>query len=198
VKRIDYFFTPISPWVYLGHERFVALARRHGAQIAVKPLDLPRVFAASGGIPLKQRAPQRQAYRLTELARWSSYLSLPLNAQPKHFPVAGDLACRAVIAALDTGDEAALALTGALARAVWAEERDIADPDTIAAVARACGLDAAALRSRAMSAETGARYDALTAEAIERGVFGVPWYVYRDAPFWGQDRLDFLDRALAQ
>jgi 2-hydroxychromene-2-carboxylate isomerase len=198
MKHIDYFFTPVSPWTYLGHDPFVALARRHGARVAVKPIDLGRVFGASGGLPLKQRAPQRQAYRLIELERWSTHLSLPLNPQPKYFPVAVDLASRWVIAALDAGEDAGLALTGALCRAVWAEERNIADPDTVAAIAEACRLDVRALEARAASAEIGARYEALTAEAIERGVFGVPWYVIGDEPFWGQDRLDFLDRALAK
>src|SRR5213593_4894681 len=82
-KVIDYFFTPVSPFSYLGHERFVAVAKKHGAEIRVKPIDLGRVFPVSGGLPLKQRAPQRQAYRLLELKRWREFLGLPLNVQPK-------------------------------------------------------------------------------------------------------------------
>lgn len=194
-KIVDYYFTPVSPWTYLGHDRFVAIARRHGATIAVKPIDLGRVFAISGGLPLKQRSQQRQAYRLVELQRWSAQLGLPLNLQPR-FPVAGDLAGKWIIAALGEGVEAALKLTGAIARAVWAEEGNVADQTTLAAVARQQGLDAAALQARAANVDTAARFDALTQEAIERNVFGVPWYVYRGEPFWGQDRLDFLDRAL--
>ena len=197
-KIVDYYFTPISPYVYLGHDRFVAMARRHGAMIAVKPVDLARVFAVSGGLPLKQRPQQRQAYRLFELQRWSAHFDMPFNLHPKFFPVAGDLAGKWIIAALGDGVEAALKLTGAFARAVWAEERNVADASTLAAVARDQGLDAAALGARAEGVDTAARYDALTQEAIERNVFGVPWYVYRGEPFWGQDRLDFLDRQLAK
>lgn len=197
-KLVDYFLAPISPYVYLGHDRFVAIARHHGADIVVKPIDTGRVFAVSGGLPLKQRAPQRQAYRLFELARWSKYLGIPLNLHPAHFPVSGDLASKWILAARDVGVDEALALVGGIGRAVWAEQRNIADAGTLAEIARAQGLDAAAIGSRAETAEIGSQYDALTQEAIDRGVFGVPTWIYANEPFWGQDRLDFLDRALAE
>ncbi|HEV2219116.1 MAG TPA: 2-hydroxychromene-2-carboxylate isomerase [Casimicrobiaceae bacterium] len=197
-KLVDYFLAPVSPWTYLGHDRFVAIARHHGADIDVKPIDTGRVFAASGGLPLKQRAPQRQAYRLVELARWSKYLGIPLNLHPVHFPVSGDLASRWILAASEAGIDEALAFVGGIGRAIWAEQRNIADAGTLADIARALGLDAAAIGSRADAAEIGSRYDALTQEAIDRGVFGVPTYFCAGEPFWGQDRLDFLDRALAE
>ncbi len=198
-RDIDYYFAPVSPFTYLGHERFVAIAGRHGASVSVKPIDLGRVFAVSGGLPLKQRAPQRQAYRLLELARWSKHLGLPLNVQPRHFPVPAELAAKWILAAHEEGDvSGALKLTGALLRAVWAEERNIADADTLAAIASEQGLDAKSLAQGATAADIGQRYEALTQEAIDRQVFGAPTYIYRDEPFWGQDRLDFLDRALAK
>jgi len=197
-KLIDYYMTPISPYVYLGHERFVAIARRHGATIAVKPINLGLVFPVSGGVPLSKRAPQRQAYRLVELTRWSRYLQVPLNLHPAHFPVSADLASRFVLAALEEGVDAALDLVGALGRALWAEDRDIADPATLAAVAAATGRDAAALAARAEAPDIAVRYKVLTQEAIDRGVFGAPTYVCDGELFWGQDRLDFLDRALAK
>ncbi|HSQ81472.1 MAG TPA: 2-hydroxychromene-2-carboxylate isomerase [Casimicrobiaceae bacterium] len=197
-KVVDYYLAPISPYVYLGHDRFVAIARHHGADIVVKPIETGRVFAASGGLPLKQRAPQRQAYRLFELARWSKYLGTPLNLHPAHFPVSGDLASKWILAAREIGVDEALALIGGIGRAVWAEQRNIADAGTLAQIARTLGLDAAAIGSRAEAAEIGSQYDALTQEAIDRGVFGVPTWIYANEPFWGQDRLDFLDRALAE
>jgi len=197
-KTIDYFFTPVSPFTYLGHERFVAIARKHGAQIVVKPVDLGRVFAVSGGLPLKQRAPQRQAYRLFELKRWREHLGLPLNVQPKFFPVPADASSKWILAALEQGTDAALRLSGAIMRAVWVEERNVADAQTLSAIAHEQGFDAVTLAERAGSGEVSARYDALTQEAIDRKVFGSPWYVYQDEPFWGQDRLDFLDRSLAK
>lgn len=196
--QIDYYLTPVSPYVYLGHERFVALARRHGATIAVKPIDLGRVFPASGGLPLKQRAPQRQAYRLTELKRWSGYLRMPLNLHPAHFPVSGELASKWTLAMLEVSTDAALDFVGALGRALWADERNIADAVTLRGIATAQGRDAAALDERANAPDIGTRYDVLTQEAIDRGVFGTPTYVCAGELFWGQDRLDFLDRALAK
>ena len=197
-KTIDYYFTPVSPFTYLGHGRFVAMAAKYGASVAVKPVDYGRIFPASGGLPLKQRAPQRQAYRLVELRRWSSRLGMPLNLQPKFFPVSGELASKWVLAAEERGTAEALKLAGACLQAVWAEERNVADAETLGAIAREQGLDAAALAARAASADIAERYDALTQEAIERQVFGAPTFIYRDEPFWGQDRLDFLDRALAK
>ena len=196
--HIDYYFATVSPWMYLGHERFVALAQKHGATIAVKPVNLGDVFPVSGGLPLSKRAPQRQAYRLVELKRWSEYLGVPLNLQPKYFPANGDPAACWILAAAELGSEQALALTGAVGRAVWAQERDIADAATLAALAGECGLDGAKLAARAASPDISARYAALTQEAIARGVFGAPTYVVGDELFWGQDRLDFLGRKLAK
>jgi 2-hydroxychromene-2-carboxylate isomerase len=197
-KNVDYYFTPVSPFTYLGHDRFVAIARARQATIAVKPIDLGRVFPVSGGLPLRQRAPQRQAYRLVELKRWSSFLHVPLNPQPAHFPVPADLAAKWILAVLERGTHAALDFAGALGRAIWAEDRNIADRDTLAAIATAQGHDAAALDERANAPDIAQRYDVLTREAIDRGVFGAPTYVFGGELFWGQDRLDFLDRALAK
>ena len=197
-KLIDYYMTPISPYVYLGHERFVAIARRHGATIAVKPINLGLVFPVSGGVPLSKRAPQRQAYRLVELTRWSRYLQVPLNLHPAHFPVSADLASRFLLAALERSTDAALDLALAFSRAVWTQDRDIADPATVHSLAAASGGDAATLAARAEAPDIATRYAALTQEAIDRGIVGAPTYVYAGELFWGQDRLDFLDRALAK
>jgi 2-hydroxychromene-2-carboxylate isomerase len=197
-KLVDYYFATISPFMYLGHERFVALARRHGATIAVKPINFGEVFPVSGGLPLSKRAPQRQAYRLTELQRWSEHLNIPLNRQPKFFPVNGDRAAYWILAAAEQGLGQALDLTGAIGRAIWAQERDVAAEETLSAIAGELRLDARELARRASSHEIADRYKALTQEAIERKVFGAPTYIYRDELFWGQDRLDFLDRALAK
>ena len=197
-KLIDYYFTPVSPYVYLGHGRFLDIVRRHGATIAVKPVDLGRIFPASGGLPLGKRAPQRQAYRLVELKRWASYLQMPINLHPAHFPVSGDLASKWILAACEHDVDAALKFAGAAGRAVWVEERNIADAETLASIAAAQRLDAGALAARAGSPDIAARYDMLTQEAIDRGVFGAPTFVCDGELFWGQDRLDFLDRALAK
>lgn len=194
---VDYYFAPQSPWTYLGHARFVRLAQAAGAQVRVKPADLGKVFAVSGGLPLAKRPAQRQAYRLVELARFSRHLDIPLNPQPKFFPVAGDPAARLIIAVdLAHGAEAALRLSGAVFAAVWAQERDIASESVLAELLREQQLPDDALRA-AHEAPAQARYDAYTQEAIDAGVFGAPSYVVDGEIFWGQDRLDFVAAALA-
>lgn len=198
-KVCEYYFAPQSPWTYLGHDRFVALARKYGVQIDIKPCDLGKVFNVSGGLPLAKRAPQRQAYRLVELKRWSEFLQIPLNLQPKFFPVPGDPAAKLIIATrLAHGTDAALDVAGAIMRGVWAEEKNIADPDTLAAIASTFGHDGKALVKSSETASVQTEYDRFTDEAIAANVFGSPWYVVDGEGFWGQDRLDFVERAFAQ
>jgi 2-hydroxychromene-2-carboxylate isomerase len=194
---IDYYLTPLSPYVYLGHARFVEIARAAGATVNVLPIDLGgKVFPVSGGLPLPKRAPQRQAYRLLELRRFSQWLGLPMNLQPRHFPVPADDASRLLtLVALSDGSEAALRLTGAMSSAVWAEERDLSDHTTLAALLQQCGLPAARL-SECAAPEVQARYEAQTQRAIDAGIFGAPSYVVDGELFWGQDRLDFVQRKL--
>ncbi len=194
---VDYYFAPQSPWTYLGHERFVRIARDAGAQVRVRPVDFGRIFPASGGLPLAKRAPQRQAYRLVELRRFSEHLGIALNVQPRFFPVAGDEAARLIIAVDQAdGTGAALALSGAVFRALWAQERDIASATVLGELLAECGLPADRLaRSREAAAQQ--RYDADTAAALEAGVFGAPSYVVGGEIFWGQDRLEFLQRKLS-
>jgi 2-hydroxychromene-2-carboxylate isomerase len=195
-KIVDYFFTPVSPWTYLGGARLDAMVRRHGAELSYKPCDYGKVFPVSGGLPVGQRAKQRQAYRLVELERWRDFLGLKLNIHPKHFPVASDFAARAIVAAKQSGADPGK-LANALLRAVWVEERDVSDRATVAAICNESGLDGTALVAAADGDAARAEFAANTDEAIERQVFGAPTYIYMDKPYWGQDRLDFLDRALA-
>ena len=197
-KTIDYYFANNSPWTYFGHERFVALVHEHSAEVNLYPVDLGKVFPTSGGLPLAKRAPQRQAYRLVELKRWSEHLRIPIHAPPKFAAASPDEGARWVLAALEHGQAAGLAMTGGVLRARWLEEHDVADPATLSYVAHHIGLDANALAARAATPEIHARYEAATQKAIDAQVFGAPWYVYRGEPFWGQDRLEFLARALAK
>lgn len=197
-KTVDYYFTPVSPWTYLGHERFNAICTRHGATIRVKPCDIGgKVFPISGGLPLAKRAPQRQAYRLVELKRWRDYLGVPLTLQPKFFPTNPETAALLIVAATRLGADSAMALSGALLRACWVEEQDVGDAASLRRIVTDAGFDADVLMRMAQSSEVRAMYEANTQEAIDRGVFGAPTYVLDDEPFWGQDRLDFLERALA-
>jgi 2-hydroxychromene-2-carboxylate isomerase len=195
-RHVDYYFAPQSPWTYLGHERFATLAAQSGATVRVLPVDLGKIFPISGGLPLAKRAPQRQAYRLVELKRFSDHLGLPLNLQPKFFPVASDAAARLIVAVdARDGTAAAMKITGAILGAVWAQDRDIADAPTLAALLAENGLDAARLE-QSLGADVQARYEANTQAATQLGVFGAPTYVIDGELFWGQDRLDFVQRRL--
>ena len=194
---IDYYFAPQSPWTYLGHERFARMSKSAGATVRVKPMDLGgKIFPISGGLPLAKRPPQRQAYRLVELRRFSQFLGIPLHPQPKYFPGPADDGARLVIAVdLQDGAEAAMKIAGAIMAAVWAQERNVADAQVLAELLAECGLSAQRL-AQAREPDVQARYDSNTQEAIDAGVFGAPSYVVDGEIFWGQDRLDFLQRKL--
>jgi carboxymethylenebutenolidase len=185
MKTLDYYMSPASPWTYLGHGRLADIAARRGATINVKPVDFGVIFPQSGGLPLPKRAPQRQAYRLMELRRWKEHLGVPLVIQPKHFPVDANPACQLICAAPEAKR---MALAGDLLRALWQDDRNLADAEVLKEIGSKYGV--------AQGDEE--KYKAFTREALERGVFGAPSYVYRGEIFWGQDRLDFLDRALAK
>ncbi|MCZ2105229.1 MAG: 2-hydroxychromene-2-carboxylate isomerase [Comamonadaceae bacterium] len=199
MKIIHYYLAPRSPWTYLGHARLLALAQKHGAEVEPRPFAMGDViFPMSGGLQLKDRPPQRQAYRLVELQRWSTYLGIPLHLHPRYFPVDETSAARMIAATIvQHGNAAALRLTGAVLRAVWAEERDISDPQTLTRIGTECGLDGPALYDARMAPAAVALYDRNTQAAIDLQVFGAPWYEFEGESFWGQDRLEFLDRALA-
>ena len=197
-RTVDYYFAPQSPWAYLGHQRLVDIVARTGATLRVMPMDLGgKVFPISGGLPLGQRAPQRQAYRLVELRRFSQHLKIPLNLKPQYFPVGGDPAARLIIAAdMAHGAAAAMAMAGAVLTACWAQDRNMADDAVLAELLQEQKLSAGLL-AQSHSSEVQALYETYTQAAIAAGVFGAPSYVLEGEIFWGQDRLDFLEQALA-
>jgi 2-hydroxychromene-2-carboxylate isomerase len=196
-KSIDYYDSMSSPWTYLGHLRFLDLARRFELEVRHKPMDLLKVWSVSGGLPLKQRAQQRQAYRHQELRRWREFLGIPCNLDPAYHPVADRRACYLVIAAMQQGLDWEK-LSYALLRAVWVEERNIADHPTLEVIAKESGMDGGVLLKSTESAAVQTEYQANTEEAIARGVFGAPSYVFDGELFWGQDRLDMLGWRLQQ
>jgi 2-hydroxychromene-2-carboxylate isomerase len=198
-KTVDYYLAANSPWSYLGHARFQAMAKATGAQVRVKPVDLAgQVFPVSGGLPLPQRAAQRRAYRLVELARFKEVLNVPLNIEPAFFPVNPTPASLLIIATqMQHGQERAMDLTGAVLRAVWAQERNIADSATLLALLKELDLPTTLLEDSQLP-DVKAHFQTYTEEAIACGVFGAPSYVIDGEIFWGQDRLDFVQRCLQQ
>jgi carboxymethylenebutenolidase len=195
---IDYYVSLNSPWTHFGAVRLGALVARHGAGLRIYPVDYGAIFAATGGLPLGQRAPARQAYRMMELSRWRDALGIPIHLRPRHFPANETLAAHAVIAARETlGDGPAIALAHRVLKALWEEERDTADTATLAALITEVGLDGQSLLAATEDPRWAAMRAADTERAIARGVFGAPSYVIGAEIFWGQDRLDFLERRLS-
>ncbi|MFZ9502436.1 MAG: 2-hydroxychromene-2-carboxylate isomerase [Beijerinckiaceae bacterium] len=194
---ILHYFSPMSGYSYLGVGALDDLARRRGATVEHRPMDVMKVFAVAGATPPARQSPARLAWRQADMARWAARRGLPVNLKPRFWPVDADLAACAILAAQDAAQDAD-ALAQAILAAVWARDLNIADPDVIGALARECGLDADGLLARARSEATRARYDACTQQAIEAGVFGAPTYVIDGDMFFGQDRLDFVEERLSE
>jgi 2-hydroxychromene-2-carboxylate isomerase len=195
MTRIDYYLSPISPFAYLAVLRLEEIAARHGAAIDYKPIQLARVFAETGTPPLQDRHPSRRRYRLQDIARLARAGGLPVNPEPRHFPTNPVPAAAAIISAKAAGGGDLGALVHGFLRAVWAEERDIAEDEVVRDVLAGAGFDPALAAKGMLSAvETLER---TTDEALRRGVFGAPSYVVGDEIFWGQDRLPLLEAHLA-
>jgi 2-hydroxychromene-2-carboxylate isomerase len=197
--HIDYYASLNSPWTHLGAARIEAMAAAQGASLRIYPVDFGAIFAASGGLPLPKRSPQRQAYRLQELARWRDHLGIPIHIQPKHFPSSEALSAGCVIAARETmGDQPAIRLAHAVLKSVWQRELNPGEPETLAMLIKESGLDPDSLLKLGAEPRWAERREADTKAALARGVFGAPCYVIGDDIFWGQDRLEFVERRLAR
>ena len=195
-KSINYYLSLISPWSYLGHERLVKMAKQYGTTNNIWPVDFSVIFPSTGGIPLPKRSDQRKAYRMQELRRWRDHTQIDLNLEPKHFPVSDKLAATMVVNLRKQDAQQAIHLAGACLRACWLEERDISDEDTLLAIAAENNLDGSALLADSAGAIETIAQD--SAKAVKLGVFGAPSYRLGEQLFWGQDRLDFLEKALAK
>ncbi len=196
MSHIDYYMSPTSPNVYNAGMRLEEIAKKHGATITYKPVDIAAVFGQTGGVALPQRHESRKEYRLQELARHAKLAGHEINLQPAYFPVNGAPASYAIIAAQAAGGGDLGVLCSSLARACWAEEKDIADDAVIKEALTNAGFDPGLADSGLLTgAETFARN---TDEAVRNGVFGVPFYITDgDHRFWGQDRLEMLDLQLS-
>lgn len=200
MAHIDYFFGLVSSWSYLAGLRLEEIAARHGASITYRPLDLLALFDRTGGTRPAARHPNRIAYRDQERARWSRRLGLPIVAKPTVFPPNVAPASYALIAAQSAAERSGTGDVGGLAHALlattWAEDRDVASDAVIREKLAAFGFDPNLATTGLF--EGALTYEKNLDEAIERGVFGAPFYIVRetDQRFWGQDRLDFLDEHL--
>jgi 2-hydroxychromene-2-carboxylate isomerase len=197
--HIDYYASLNSPWTHLGAARIEALAAQHGASLRIWPVDFGTIFAGSGGLPLPKRSPQRQAYRLQELARWREALGIPIQIQPKHFPAKELPAAACVIAVRETmGDAPAIRLAHRVLKACWEDDLDPGDEATLARLIGEVGLDGEAVLALGKEPRWAEMRAADSERALARGVFGAPSYVIGDDIFWGQDRLEFVAKRLVR
>ena len=196
MPHIDYYFATISPYTYLAGLRLEEIAAKHGATITYKPVDILQQFARTGGQPPKDRHISRQEYRAQELPRQAKKLGMDFNLKPAFWPTNMAPSSYAVIAAQNAGGGDLGKLVHAFTRAVWSEEKNIAEDDIIRACLTEAGFDPSLAESGLLvGAET---YAQNLEDAVNAGAFGAPFYVVDDgARFWGQDRLDDLDLHLA-
>lgn len=196
MPKITYFFSTISPYTYLAGTRLEDVAAKHGAEIDYRPLDIMNLFSQTGGVPPKDRHPNRQEWRLQEMTRQSKKLGMAFNLKPAHWPTNMAPSSYAIISAKNHGSGDLGALVHGLTRACWAEEKDISQADVIASCLVAAGYDAAlADKDMVGAAEEYARN---AEDAIRMGAFGAPFYITdTDQRFWGQDRVEDLDLYLS-
>jgi len=194
--KIEYFYAIPSPFTYLGSLKLQSITKKYNAEIIEKPCDLiGGIFAKTGGIPVPQRSPQRQKYRLDEIKRWSKLLNIQMNIKPKFFPPKDPhLPAKFTIAANLLGTK--VVFGHELLKQLWSEEKDISDEKNIETASNNFKINFKELSVLAKSEQVSKIYADNTNEAIEKNVFGAPTYIFNNELFWGQDRLEFLERAL--
>jgi 2-hydroxychromene-2-carboxylate isomerase len=191
-RTIDFYFSFISLYTYIGYEAFQDLVNRYDLEVNYRPIDLHAVFSAGGGLPVSKRPPQRQAYRFVEMQRWRLERNIPLVLKPKHHPSDPVIGHRMLLAAIKEGSDVRQFVGNAL-KILWVDDLDIQDPKVMVQVANQSGLKGDALLEKSKDPAIQVDIDHLTQEAVNRQVFGTPFFFYRDEPFWGQDRLEMLE-----
>ena len=191
-ESIDYYFTSISPFAWLGQKTLVDIANRNGKKINYRPVNMAGVWEVSGSVPLNQRSETRRRYRLIELQRIAEQRGLVLNTQPGNFPTDPELADRCIIAIGEIGGDPGEFYFKA-GEALWRDERQIVDADTLGELLQATGFDPELVLKNANDKKSAEIRENNTRDAVAADVIGAPAYVYRGEVFWGQDRLELLE-----
>jgi 2-hydroxychromene-2-carboxylate isomerase len=194
---IEYFMSPGSPWSFLGHKRFIEIVNRFNVNVNMYPVNYGEIFPLSGGVPVSKRPIQRQSIRLQELKRWGDFLKISLNPEPKFFPSKSLLPSLIIIASQLKKTNQAFDLANNIMSALWVENLNIDDEDTLINILKKMDLDADEILNYAKTKECEDAMKSGTRLAIEKGVFGAPTYIVNDQIYWGQDRLDFVERHLS-
>ena len=191
---IDFYFDFSSPYGYLAAERIDAIAAKHHRRVAWRPFLLGAVFQAVGGSPLVDQ-PKKGPYSRLDMLRSARLHGITFNV-PDNFPVNSIAACRAYYWLADGDAGTAHALARSLYRGYFVDNRDLSRPETVVEAAQALGVEpdalVAALQDRTVKDRLRAENDA----ALARGVFGSPTVFVGAEMFWGNDRLEQIDRWL--
>jgi 2-hydroxychromene-2-carboxylate isomerase len=196
VRRLEFFFDYGSPYSYLANSRLPALVERSGAELQYRPMLLGGVFKATDNrSPALEPCEAKRSYGALELQRWIAHVGVPFRANP-HFPINTLLLMRTAVAAEHAG--VFEPFHRAVYPAFWAEEENLGEPEVVARVLEKAGIDARALLEAAGSPAVKAELRATTEEAVARGAFGAPTFFVEGEMFFGNDRLDFVERALTE
>ncbi len=193
VKRVEFYFDFGSPNTYLAHTQMSGIAERTGAEIVYRPMLLGGVFKATENVSPAFH-PLKEAYMLADLPRCAKRWGVPFAMNP-HFPINTLHLMRGAVALRD--DDKFPAYADTVFRAIWAEEKDMGDPAVVAEVLGGVGIDARDFVARISEDEIKQGLIAATEAAVGRGIFGAPTMFVGDGMFFGQDRLDYVEAALA-
>ena len=183
-----------SPWTFLGHKKVNEISKKNNCELDIMPVNYGEIFPVSGGLPVHKRPLQRQKYRLQELKRWSEFLKIKLNPEPKHFPSRSLLPSKVIISVKILNFENVNDIAYAIMEGLWIKELNIDDPKNLKKILTRFIKTADEVIDFSESKQVEKEMNKYTKEAIDLAVFGAPTYITDDQIYWGQDRLDFLER----
>ena len=193
---IEFWFDFSSPYSYLASEKIEELAARHGRGVAYRPTLLGVIFRTTGGVPLTELVPPKASYFAHDFERSARFAGVPYR-QPSVFPIATVNAARAFLWLQQRDEALAARFLHAAFRAYFAQDRSLAEPEVLNALAIEVGADPVAMARGMQEPAVKERLKALVDESIALGVFGAPTIFVDGEMFWGHDRLPQVERWLA-
>ncbi len=188
---IDFYFEFSSPFGYIAAERIEAFAAKHDRTVDWKPFLLGAAFKREGTQSLVSY-PMKGPYSRRDIERSTAFYGIPFQWPPE-FPVFTVTAARATLWTQEQAPENAVSLILAIYRKAFAEGADIGQADAVLAAAQSVGLDRDAVAAGMVSPDIKARLKDENEAALDRGVFGSPFFIVDGEPFWGVDRMDMMD-----
>lgn len=192
---IDFYFDFTSPYGYFAGMRIDALAAKYGREVAWHPVLLGVVFKATGSGPLPS-LPMKGPYSMHDIQRTARFHHIRYT-HPENFPLPTQNAARAALWVRNTEGNAKAAEFGrAVFQALFVDGEQINEPEVLTAIAQRLGLDANAMREAIASQQIKDQLRVEIEQAMARNVFGSPFIIVDDEPFWGFDRFDQIEAML--